>query len=137
MADKRFREFVRHCEKWRKRLWLGAWDIVYEPVEKIDDGPANSDTYTSLAETETVADYLNATVRFRVPPRGRGTLPSIEHIACHEMVHILLATYTDFVVSAIDHAHESDRAQLKERHDEAKERTVTYLERILMARRTA
>lgn len=85
-TKKDFIKFQTECSKWLDRFWLREWQVFY-CWEDLGDGTASRIEY--FHDSKNVAISLNR----RQDPKGghRQFEQSIEDLAKHEVIHLLLA----------------------------------------------
>ena len=95
------KRFYAACYKWLRLLWMGDFDLVVSLADLNNDADADSN-YRTNAEVEIQTRYKLITVvgdRAQITKMGDEEL---DDIACHEIVHAVVAPVGELLSTVID-----------------------------------
>lgn len=135
MASRRLQRWSRACIRWKKRLWLTDHDTLH----MINDDPHPDDTshWQNIAVTQSNPSYRTAKLIAHGSALDSLDDDGLNGVACHELLHVLLAPLDHACREAIDALPKSQRAGWEALRVDALERVTVHLENVLTGRGVA
>ncbi len=124
----RIKQFGSLVEKWAILLRLSNWSIRLTEGDAGEKLVTVSEEFVAAAETAVDFPYEMAHVILN----NVETYLSLNAIACHELVHLVLSPYEELIHQIIDTLPEAEQLGFKRWAFSVEERVTTHLEKALM-----
>ena len=117
--------------RWQKKLLLGGYclTLVTEKLESRDALPSYD--WEVAARTEVEPHYLEARIKVNPDYLKHATADDLDEKATHEMIHVLLAHYDDFIDCLLEAVPPKKRAGYQAWRNRTQEFTTTHIARIV------
>ena len=126
--------------KWRWLLWLNSYDITVRTADESRDKARNAEEkhgetseFAIFGTTETLPDYQTAIIEVVERELKGKTEDELDSIACHEMVHVLMAPFSDVTWEMMHELPPEKREVYKTWRRKAQEELTSRLANILTA----
>ena len=143
MARKKKGQFKRFNDaviRWRWLLWLNSYDITVRTADESRDKAKNTEEkhgetseFAIFGTTETLPDYQTAIIEVVERELKGKTEDELDSIACHEMVHVLMAPFSDVTWEMLHEMPPEKREVYKIWRRKAQEELTSRLTSILTA----